>query len=580
MTRDIALLGAIGCSLTLLWSPLAFGASSPSAEETFKISYHLTLHEPQKNQILIQGEIVSPGPSKIILEKRSATLEIQALQVYDEAHHDVRPIVEKHRIILPKPKKGPLFFRYRVPTGPLGRHGHQGYLGERFGLFNGSQLFLVPSLKKGCPEVTVTFTLPTGWEVVSSWKRQGESFSPAVSEALWPNSLTQSILAFGTFETRQGKIGETLLSTSLSTTWSPSERERIFTNVSKLYHYLSELFGGSAGNSYHIVLTPLAEDGVGINANHWAFGVGSSLQPDVQRDWELLAHRIFHKFNSDPPLGMKPKERRDGWFLEGAPSFYEQVALFESGATFDPSWKWENPAGYYSISQCAGRYLWNYFIEPQKSRIPLSEDYRIENEKVLDFFHYTRAKLVAALLDREIRRVTDGKKSLKDLLAYQYLHDREQRGSFDLLQDLKEVTGHDLRSFFEAYLFSTRLLPVWQLGDEYPWGDAETPFAADVTTSFWVEEEAGMMDRLIEKEGISFPVTKEEEEGLRRLKGAPERALKAIKRVLLQLKVTGVKVNDPQKEEKLLSAKNLVRMNDYLEKEKARMSQNSGTGLR
>ena len=190
--------------IILLLAPCAYGKSESSAADP-QISYHVTLHSPAPNQISVQGEITSQESSKIMFERMSATLELQELQVYDHAHQKLNPIVQGDRFIISTPKGESVSFRYWIQTAPLGRHGHQGYLGKEFGLFNGSQLFLIPSLKKKYSEVTVTFTLPQGWDVTTSWKNQGGVFYPWESERLWPDSLAKSILAFGVFETRKEK---------------------------------------------------------------------------------------------------------------------------------------------------------------------------------------------------------------------------------------------------------------------------------------------------------------------------------------------------------------------------------------
>lgn len=515
----------VSCALLLgiFFVTRSYGTPQTSRESP-TISYHLTFHAPERNQISIRGKISSPNSSKVELIQMSSTLEIQDFQAYDDTHQKLNPRIEKYRITIPTPKRKPVSFSYWFKTGPQGRHGHQGYLGEHFGLFNGSQLFLI--LYHNTPKIEVTFTLPEGWDVISSWKNQKGIFDPWKSEALWPDSFASAILAFGSFETRQEKIGTTLLSTSLSTRWSSSERDQLFKNVSKLCHYMNGLFGDSAGDMYDVVLTPLAEDGGKINASQWDFGVGTSVTPSLQRDWELIAHRIFHKFNHDAHLGMTPEYRRDEWFLEGAPAFYEHTALFESGMILEPSWQWEDPKAYHSMAQCAGRYLWNYFIglTPSKKRLSLSKDFRIQDEVLMEFLHYTQAKLGAALLDEEIRRVTQGEKSLKDLLTYQYHHYQQQKGSFDLLRDLKKVTSHDFTPFFKETIYPRTLLPLWRLGEKYPWGEGGG-----------------------EEAPISLPVTPEEAEGLRQLKGIPQSTLQAIQNSLLQHKSSRVKIESDAK---------------------------------
>ena len=500
-----------------------------------EISYHLTLHSPAQNQIVVQGKMLSQKNTTVTLEELNPTFKPQDFRLYDDAHQKLEIPLRENGATLRLSKGRPFFFEYWVKTGPLGKHGHQGYLGKDFGLFIGSQLFLIPFLKKGTPDITVRFTLPENWNVVTSWKLQEGVFHPSKSVAPWPDPFAKEVIAFGSFETREETIGETRLVTSLSTQWSSSDRDALFHNVSKLYRYLSDLFGSSPGEIYRVVLTPLAEDGEKILAPHWAFGMGTALTPSLQRDWELLAHRFFHKFNSDRPLGMEPKYLRDHWFLEGSAAFYEEIALFESGITLDPLWKWENPRDYYSIAQCTARYLWNYFVEPQQMRIPLSEDYRVEDAGWIDFFHYSYAKLVTALLDMEIRRQTQDTKNLKDLLFYQHGHYRQEKGSFDLLRDLKAVTGHDFRPFFNASVYSTKLLPLWRLGEKYPWGTEDLPLQG-IPTSYGNPVDPAALDQAVEKNSPPLPVTEEEAAGLQQLKGVPAQALKVIQRTLLQLK--------------------------------------------
>ena len=67
---------------------------------------------------------------------------------------------------------------------------------------------------------------------------------------------------------------------------------------------------------------------------------------------------------------------------------------------------------------------------------------------------------MASHLDKEIRKRTDGRRSLDDLMYYIFHEFRERKySSKDILEALNTVTEQDFSQFFSDFVYGTAKLP-------------------------------------------------------------------------------------------------------------------------
>ncbi|MCF6300106.1 MAG: peptidase M61, partial [Proteobacteria bacterium] len=152
------------------------------------------------------------------------------------------------------------------------------------------------------------------------------------------------------------------------------------------------------------------------------------------------------------------------WVFEGITSYYDELALIRSGVIEVDSYLELLAQTITRVMRCSGRHkqtlsessfdAWTKFYKQD------------ENAPNSIISYYTKGALVALALDLTIRQQTQGKKTLDDLMRALW----KQYGKPDtglpedgIEQLIEQVTGLDLKAFFEQALRGTEDLPLKEL---------------------------------------------------------------------------------------------------------------------
>jgi predicted metalloprotease with PDZ domain len=182
----------------------------------------------------------------------------------------------------------------------------------------------------------------------------------------------------------------------------------------------------------------------------------------------LLAHEYFHAWNVKRlrPAALGPFDYEqeayttDLWVAEGVTSYYDRITPIRAGLRDDSD-------DYFKA--IAERFR-NIAERPGASRRSLTESswdawikaYRPDSNSVNSTIsYYEKGELVALMLDLRIRRLSDGKRSLDDVLrlAWERFAARDV-GYYDgAMADLSaEILGAELGTFFADYVDGTATL--------------------------------------------------------------------------------------------------------------------------
>jgi hypothetical protein len=183
------------------------------------------------------------------------------------------------------------------------------------------------------------------------------------------------------------------------------------------------------------------------------FNEGSQSHGDaienINTAYYVFEHRVFHTFNGFYPYGMDIKPT---WFMEGVDEYYYTPCLIKI--------RYGRP-----FQDLSYRYKQIYLKDKGKFDGPIYGNTRVpDNFDKEQFLGYKKASIVAYLLDREIKKVTSGKKSLDHVLKVLY----KTYGSFkkpDITDEVIEATvskvaGKDLSYFFNTYIHNTGKLEM------------------------------------------------------------------------------------------------------------------------
>lgn len=244
------------------------------------------------------------------------------------------------------------------------------------------------------------------------------------------------------------------------------DADRMQRDVTKIVEATSGLFGGQFPyRNYTFILNLRAPGGGGIEhinstALTWSpFG----FRPDDRylNFLSLVAHEHFHAWNVKTirPEGLGPFDytqenyTRLLWFAEGITDYYEEVILRRTGLMTDKQLLNIQALSIQDLQNRPGRFetsveeasfdAWIKYYRPDENAV---------NNQIS---YYDKGSIVGMLLDLEIRKSSNGERSLDDVMRYLYEEFAKKHRNFtpgDFQRAAEHVAGASLESFFVKYV--------------------------------------------------------------------------------------------------------------------------------
>jgi predicted metalloprotease with PDZ domain len=265
------------------------------------------------------------------------------------------------------------------------------------GTFLNSKAIFLESTLRGSR--IIRFEIPRNWRLVTPWVA-GTDGAFAFAE----NGMLEDVLAFGELNVDKA-VGGPLYAELV--TFGPLQRDtnqaaRLVKDTAAVFN---AMFPKSQPTKYLVVLLPGSEADGESYAHSFASTLPVPLDPDLRIVWgNTIAHEMFHYWcggliRADDQAAME-------WFSEGFTEYYANLALIRSHqiSTSDFLQKMAINIGQYE-----------YFLDS-----PLFSDVTIEKAGLHKgrnrFGVYAGGWVMAFVLDQEIRRDSDGHRTLDDLM--------------------------------------------------------------------------------------------------------------------------------------------------------------------
>lgn len=179
----------------------------------------------------------------------------------------------------------------------------------------------------------------------------------------------------------------------------------------------------------------------------------------------LLAHEYFHLFNVKRLRPMElgpfdfehPPTTRSLWLAEGVTSYYSDLLLERSGVRTRDDYLRSLSRVIGELQRAPGRLLQS--VEQSALEVWNNSNSGV-NPAASTVSYYTKGHVLGLLLDARIRRATDGRRSLDDVMRRAYERYAGARGytADDFRGVAEEVAGADLRDWFLANVGSAQEL--------------------------------------------------------------------------------------------------------------------------
>lgn len=353
---------------------------------------------------------------------------------------------------LTKPGMKTVTVEYDVELNVRSRISHKpeyaSYMGDDYGILDGHALFLMPLGLHTTGEVKVNLGLPAGWRSITPWEPVGHSSFMADSI----DEVVDSVFCIGRFQVAKGLLGEH----EIYAIFSGAERsnldlEKKASNMVEIFRDYVMRFGDFPFKRYLGVFAGPASDGSNMHSS--AHGTGF-IGP-MYVDYSFVAHEAFHVWNGGTTM---QKSDYEVWFKEGFSQYYGYLTPYRTGI-------YSKERFFQYLRRDYRVYLQKYGTNDDMPLTRVREktarkegQEQVSSAKV--WVMYYKGALVASLMDSEIRKRTDGRKSLDDVMYHMFHEFREQRySSEDVLEALNTVTQQDFSQFFSAYVYGRAKLP-------------------------------------------------------------------------------------------------------------------------
>jgi predicted metalloprotease with PDZ domain len=351
---------------------------------------------------------------------------------------------------------------------------YTGYLSQRFGVSEGAGIFIIPQ-DTPVASYSVRFSLPQGWGAYTPWRETNDAtFVPENTK-----SLMWSTFAVGAFSESSKPIGDTNVKVVTYSGWDIHTQQLLADYSFRAYDYITKVFGRSVPlETYLAVWVPNAEDGRGICELEWSNSQGIVTSPPPNINYNEYVHRVFHTWNAFEPTGIAMNGGEENWFSEGTNTYYDDKAVVQLGI------KTELTTMAYYLREYVTEYVGTEFD------VPLAEAYKHANSgnfNKYNWLYYHKGALVSYLLDETIMAVTNGERSLDDLLKIVYASYGGFNGAVsnaDIIRILGSMTLFDFHVFFDNFIYGTEKLPLKakEAGLTVDWADLNAKLKLTQTT--------------------------------------------------------------------------------------------------
>ena len=339
---------------------------------------------------------------------------------------------------------------YRVALGYKDRGEHYGYIGEKFGLLSGYNLFLVPDVQIRL--VKAEFEVPEGWDVVlprqsGSHGNQKDILSKSIT------SVLKAVIGVGPFELTRFKLPRTDIFVYTYADWPLFHRKTVAENAFEICKRQIEMLGDVSQINYTSIFTPRTPESESIFVPASVRAQGRCMEPATQTDWIHFAEHFFKRYTTYGERKIKFADTRNKWYGDGIAGFYGIRALdviHEHGRTSEN--RLLHLYNIYAASLRHGRNTSTTPTIPRDTKPFLDLLGKTSSRQQIEY-RRIRAPVMVYLLDRLIRHYSNGFQNLDDLMEHQFLNSRQFSKPIDLAKDLLAVTGRKFEDFFEKRVF-------------------------------------------------------------------------------------------------------------------------------
>ncbi|HMR91196.1 MAG TPA: M1 family aminopeptidase [Chitinophagaceae bacterium] len=308
--------------------------------------------------------------------------------------------------------------------------------------FTGYSLFILPGMDM--KNIELRFDLPSGWKASTPWQQKDKQvFTVPDSRLLVNNCLMlgkhkEALIKVGNMEMRLAIAGKIAYALPL-----------VQKTMQRVLAAYQSLFKGSPAPVYLVAMSDeRMTDGSAFRGSFSQIFADTIDEKGIATWGYIMAHEIFHLWNGHALI----PERQEEWFKEGFTDYMTNLVLRKAGLITDET-----------MSRKLEHMARRYWLDRMWQRDTLSIQQTGEQKEKFRFGVYGGGAVVAIALEVEMRRATGMKKGVADLMTkmFEDFAGKNKRYSLpDIIAAVNEITGKNLRPFFDRYVTGKEFLDL------------------------------------------------------------------------------------------------------------------------
>ncbi len=326
-------------------------------------------------------------------------------------------------------------------------------INDNYGILDGHGIFISPQDFYINGKVKVQLILPDGWKAITPWYEE----SPSLFSADYVQEVTDAVFCIGQFQFVKKEFGEKeVFAVYCGKRNVGSDLDRRADIAMKLFSDYTTRFGNFPFKKYLAIFADKTDDGKYIHGSAHGLGFAGPMEMTPPFLYQFTAHEIFHVWNGGV---INQKSQYEVWFKEGFTQYYGYITPYRTSIYSEDQfldYLKSDYQEYIKVSE-AGE---DIALARVNERIARKEGHD-QTASVRNLVMYRKGALVASLIDEEISKATNGKKSLDDLMRYMFSGYRDKNySSDDILKSLNIVAGKDFAGFFANFVYGRTKLPL------------------------------------------------------------------------------------------------------------------------
>lgn len=459
------------------------------------IQYTVSLYNPHAHIFKVTLEITKPDSAGQILSLPTWIPGSYMIRDFAKNIINIKAQSNNRQISIEKTNKSTwrieasdtaIFIEYEIYAWDLSVRSAHFDISHAF--FNGTSLFLMPH---GFENETYSIKIEqpkdkkySDWKVATSLGRKNVNKSGfGIYQANNYDDLIDHPVEIGTHSEFNFSVENTIHKMTL-TGIHRADNERLKQDLTKICQTHCTMFGELPELDEYVFLTMVTGDGYGGLEHRSSTSLMCSrddlpltTEPDEPNEkyrnfLGLCSHEYFHTWNIKRikpevflPYDLSSESyTRQLWAFEGITSYYDELALVRSKIISVESYL--ELIGQTITRVLRGKGRLNQSIAESSFEAWTKFYKQDESAPNTIVSYYAKGALLALCLDLTIRKNTDGKKSLDDVMRYLWNnYGKKSIGvpEFEIEKITSNITETNLSSFFEKYLYSIEELPLADL---------------------------------------------------------------------------------------------------------------------